>query len=1312
MRRGLLRWLLWVMTGGRCRMGMGGAYCPGAQERTIPISVASQMPGLDVDFFSQARKALSECSPCDIPEDGSAPSTTLYTLPGELAALLKNPESKKRNKKSNSSGDNKKKKSAKPGERSRGHGIWDETEDYFRDLTLDDIDTLVKVASGSPLAAVETLLLQHFGSINAGDDAEGSNRGNDGRTVHRDDEEEGMELDSAEEERVCSISGSCSHSVEWLLGCRDKIYLTTERPSKRRKLLGSDADLEKVFVASPRESNSTLCDFCCRGAGDTDLNPLIVCSSCGVVVHKKCYGVIGEAHESWLCSRCKQTVNQGGLGYSCVLCSKQEGALKPLQSVVGTSGHQEFAHLFCSQWMPEVYIEDLARMEPILGMEKLAETRRKLVCNICKIKCGVCLSCSHGTCRTSFHPTCAREARHRMEIWGRFGDDNVELQAFCLKHSEIQPCSRQLGSDSSVITASTDSYTNSSPPGKLPVKESQSSKRSCRNGDEATMQLQEPDNSVVSDCSELQDVLLNSRISTFGCNSESVVWHLGCMDKVKLSKEEEAKVSEPLSLLPLLKKLIDGGNVSLKNVASDVGMSFDSLSAKLAVDHLVPDLRCNLVKWLQSHAYLASVSSDAAHPVAVKSVPSRRRTKGNMRIMNDDGNLLSSDHTPAVDNINHALEEADESAQLLLTDVLDKKTEAFNFDDSLAGDSKVHNDSNDREASHGIISAITMEDYNLYSKQLECKIPDCGSGGRDIDQLVKARQMGILELSPDDEVEGEIIYSQHRLLQNITVRRPASDTLIRSVGKSLPQELDAAHSKNWDAILINRYLHERREAKKQGRKERKHKEAQAVLAAATAAAAASSRSSSFRKDLIDESVSQMLLNINITRGGPSSSEICSQAGMQRGYERNTDVDKEYTKSCDICNRPEKIMNPILVCSSCKVAVHLDCYRNVRESTGPWYCELCEQLKCSGVLDAEFWDKFSSAAECVICGGTTGAFRQSISGQWIHSFCAEWIFEGTFRRGQVDPVLVMDTISIGMDECNICHHKYGICLKCNYGHCHTTFHPSCARSNGLFMIMKPIGGKLAHKAYCMKHSPEQKAKVESERYGPEELKSIKQIRVELEKLRLLCERIVKREKVKREIVVCTHEILSMKRNMAARLALAQSPFFLPSADLSSDSATTTTTSVNNRSGSEATAVKRLDDMTVDSSLAGKRRPKVTFSIGGNSHDHGTDIISRHHDKKSTHKPGGKASVPGKTISKRPPTPDVSHNLFDDSERRLQHKKWTETLEKELVMTSDQADLKNKLLPKGYAYVPSDRIILPKDKWTNCEPCPGETLEDGG
>ena len=39
------------------------------------------------------------------------------------------------------------------------------------------------------------------------------------------------------------------------------------------------------------------------------------------------------------------------------------------------------------------------------------------------------------------------------------------------------------------------------------------------------------------------------------------------------------------------------------------------------------------------------------------------------------------------------------------------------------------------------------------------------------EQLVKAREIGVLELAPEDEVEGEIIYFQNRLLSNAASRK-------------------------------------------------------------------------------------------------------------------------------------------------------------------------------------------------------------------------------------------------------------------------------------------------------------------------------------------------------------------------------------------------------------------------------------------------------------------------------------------------------------------------------------------------------------
>ena len=77
---------------------------------------------------------------------------------------------------------------------------------------------------------------------------------------------------------------------------------------------------------------------------------------------------------------------------------------------------------------------------------------------------------------------------------------------------------------------------------------------------------------------------------------------------------------------------------------------------------------------------------------------------------------------------------------------------------------------------------------------------------------------------------------------------------------------------------------------------------------------------------------------------------------------------------------------------------------------------------------------------------------------------------------------MHALRYGMvHTCCVCQRIYGqrltkslfVISQCSYGNCQATFHPTCARSAGFHMIG---GGKLPHKAYCEKHSLEQKAKV--------------------------------------------------------------------------------------------------------------------------------------------------------------------------------------------------------------------------------------------
>ncbi|XP_055959987.1 uncharacterized protein LOC126665739 isoform X2 [Mercurialis annua] len=1459
------------MTGGRCprRKKMMGR-CPdggcGTDER--PCRLNTRVPATqpenslkqkqtapinNVDFFSQARKALSERSPFDVPEDGSG-SSSVTTLPGGLANLLKQSDSsRKKHKRSHSTSDKKKSSS----NRSKGGNIWVETEDYFRDVALPDIDALYELSSSLKCLGTS----QCFSIPNVGNEKNDSNltlncdsgnaqetadtslvmkNGNEhGTEVQvknevKQEEEQFMEIDSVgaqsdrakcvpedsadclvHEEGKVSANSTSSSCLEWLLGCRSRTVLTSERPSKRRKLLGTDAGLEKVLVGSPCEGNTSLCDFCCKSEISDESNPLVVCSSCKVAVHLNCYGVQGDIDEYWLCSWCKfRTDGDYSVKQPCVLCPKQAGALKPIRPENGDSV-TEFVHLFCSLWMPEVFVEVLTKMENIMGVNLIPETRWKSVCSVCKVKHGVCVRCSNGNCRLAFHPICAREAKHRIEVWGKHGSEDrqevfnsVELRAFCFKHSELPEgrTNLQLG-NKAVSSDSTNKQHNL---------------RIGRNGDKVAVLIETPNiiSDISGDSASREIVLSDSRSNDVLISESADGDQVSNIDMSERSDGEAVNLPDSLNVTLILKKLIDRGKVNLKDLELDIGISPESLRSTLDEDSLVPEMQCKLVKWLRNHAYLGTShknmkvqkvtvlsktemeandlsdgitlsESDMTDHVVVRSVPPRRRTKNNVRILRDNKIICSSEEYSSdggmlldefkVDQRVH--EEPENSTETSIEpngihDALaahlpksegssdcpsgctrSEKAELEHTAGILYGDSDMSIVLPDLEKIkensslyvHPYIhkkllqmqSGLFLEDTFYGSEDLrvgetccleassntgvccdhQTSHPQCNDLCRfdevNPEQFVKAKKLGVQEMSPVDEVEGEIIYFQHRLLSNAISRKRFTDNLICKVVKSLPHEIDITRSQKWDAVLVNQYLNDIREAKKQGRKERKHKEAQAVLAAATAAAAASSRISSFRKDVYDESSYQEKFNISNGRAGISSQllsrtkETLSRVAIPRNSSEKysefvqsvSDFSKEHPRSCDVCRGSDTILNPILVCSSCKVAVHLDCYRSVRESTGPWYCELCDELlssKSSSAGSLDFWEK--NYFECGLCGGTTGAFRKSSDNQWVHAFCAEvdililWVFEPTFRRGQVNPVEGMDTVGKGIDHCCICRRKHGVCIKCSYGHCHTTFHPSCARSAGFYMNVKSLNGKLQHKAYCERHGLEQKTKAETQKHGADELRSMKQIRVELERLRLLCERIIKREKIKRDLVLCSHSILSCKRDHVARSVLAHNPFFHP--DISSESATTSLKGNIEGYRSCSDAMQRSDDVTVDSNISVLHRVKVTMDTDQKTDDSSTSqsLFNR--------KPMERTTFAGKQIPHRASL--ALRNPLDDGEWSSITRKHFETFEKELVMTSDQASMKNQKLPKGYFYIPVD--CLPKEKQMSQDLCSGEPLEE--
>lgn len=134
---------------------------------------------------------------------------------------------------------------------------------------------------------------------------------------------------------------------------------------------------------------------------------------------------------------------------------------------------------------------------------------------------------------------------------------------------------------------------------------------------------------------------------------------------------------------------------------------------------------------------------------------------------------------------------------------------------------------------------------------------------------------------------------------------------------------------------------------------------------------------------------------------------------------------------------------------------------------------------------------------------------------------------------------------------------------------------------------------------------------------------------------------------RELVLCSHEILSSKRESVVIAALTRHPLFHP--DVSSDSATTSTRGYTdgNKSGSET--VQRSDDITVDSTVASKQLVKYPLSM---EVDQKTDdsSVSQH---VVTQKPKDRVPFSGKKIPKRSAL--VSRNHCNDADARLRYKK---------------------------------------------------------
>ncbi|XP_065840902.1 lysine-specific demethylase 4B-like [Oscarella lobularis] len=182
--------------------------------------------------------------------------------------------------------------------------------------------------------------------------------------------------------------------------------------------LSSSAGLQRSNGNATVVRTSTL-----PAIGNSDERTLIVCSCCGICVHRECYGLPDEEMtSSWQCNRCKQKHWEK----VCVLCNLRGGALKPTDA-----SQPNWAHIACAVAIPEVTFGNYKLREPI-QVKAIQKDRWTLRCRYCtasgRPSRGTCVQVSEPRCFASFHVTCA----YRAGLLCRLSDTVVQL--FCSKH--------------------------------------------------------------------------------------------------------------------------------------------------------------------------------------------------------------------------------------------------------------------------------------------------------------------------------------------------------------------------------------------------------------------------------------------------------------------------------------------------------------------------------------------------------------------------------------------------------------------------------------------------------------------------------------------------------------------------------------------------------------------------------------------------------------------------------------------------------------------------------------------------------------
>ena len=321
-------------------------------------------------------------------------------------------------------------------------------EEYFRDITAADVANLVPAGPTEPADDPDYRVpaLGRYYALEWEDE--------DAREAARARAEAARRAAEEEERR------------------RNPPPVSKKKPKKKKRPRDGDSNtvIEPVAPLQKPEEVPDKCHVCWDGVSYDD-NQILYCEGCDVAVHQECYGVRAVPKGDWFCRVCeggakkgkpssKEKPSGGKKGKNaekkgkpnaekaekkktCLVCDAAGGALKPV-----AGGRDRWCHLFCSNWMPELFIKDLKTMEPVGGVENIDADRATLRCEVClKPKgTGSCIQCDFGNCSAAYHPLCAAlSGTHCMEIRSDMTKDGCEYKSFCLKHSKSRLARPKVG---------------------------------------------------------------------------------------------------------------------------------------------------------------------------------------------------------------------------------------------------------------------------------------------------------------------------------------------------------------------------------------------------------------------------------------------------------------------------------------------------------------------------------------------------------------------------------------------------------------------------------------------------------------------------------------------------------------------------------------------------------------------------------------------------------------------------------------------------------------------------------------------------